>query len=498
MLFLYLFFGCWLLAHLSTKSVLRLALRYSLVSAPESDRHVHKVPMPRLGGVGIFLAFTVGELLLLTFARHRIGVSFYSVLGMLGPATIVFLLGLYDDLVGISAYGKFAVQIVAAILLYVGGYRFSTAPNYIFQYNFGHLSALILTVGFVLFITNAFNLIDGLDGLAAGSALFATLAVMITGIMQGNALPILLMAGLSGALLGFLRFNFHPARIFLGDCGSLYLGFMLAATALGTMQKTTALAAVSLPVVAFGLPLVDTLMAIVRRFLRGVPLFSADREHIHHKLLDRGLSQRQVALILYGISAAFAFLSLFLLNPHGVILGVVLCALACVAWWALQKLGYQELRELSGAARRTIGQRRMIGQNLQLQSASEKLAAAQDWDELVALLTRTFEESDFDSFQIVADRSCITNALSRHLPKAAVQQAHGISIALDLIDGSGQHHGSLHLTKSYSGASAHFDFAVLTGQFAPALSSAIARLDRGDQQAPRVSIQKATAASSGF
>src|SRR5204862_2822095 len=172
--------------------------------------------------------------------------------------------------------------------------------------------ALPLAILWVLWITNAFNLLDGVDGLAAGSALFSTLTVFVVSLVSGNFLVSSLTLALAGAILGFLRFNFNPATIFLGDCGSLFIGFMLSALALAGAGKSPTLVAVAIPVVCFGLPVLETVLSVIRRFLSGQPLFSGDRGHIHHKLLERGFSQRKVVLILYSVSAICGLLSLFL------------------------------------------------------------------------------------------------------------------------------------------------------------------------------------------
>ena len=163
----------------------------------------------------------------------------------------------------------------------------------------------------MLGITNAFNLIDGLDGLAAGSAFFSTLVVFVVALSSHSSFVSVMTLVLAGAVLGFLRYNFNPATIFLGDCGSLFVGFMLGALALQGMQKSPTIVAVAIPVVSFGFPILETALSIVRRLISGRPVFTGDREHIHHKLLQRGLSQRQVVTVLYAVSAIFAMQEVF-------------------------------------------------------------------------------------------------------------------------------------------------------------------------------------------
>jgi UDP-GlcNAc:undecaprenyl-phosphate/decaprenyl-phosphate GlcNAc-1-phosphate transferase len=214
-------------------------------------------------------------------------------------------------------------------------------------------------VAWVLAITNAFNLIDGLDGLAAGSAFFSTLVVFAVSVFQDKPFIAILVAGLGGSILGFLRYNFNPASIFLGDSGSLYIGFILSAAALAGSQKSSTMVAVAVPVVSFGLPILDVSIAILRRFLRGRPLFEADAEHIHHKLLKRGFSHRDAVLILYCVSAVFGLLGL-LLYPSGDLIIVVLTVIALGIFFGLKQLRYREFGELQRAAQQAIGPLRII------------------------------------------------------------------------------------------------------------------------------------------
>ena len=288
---------------------------------PAHDRHVHQTPLPRLGGVAIYLSFLTSIAIAWITSRyfHEFisAISFRSLLTILIPGTLIFLLGIYDDIRSVGPYFKFAVQAVAAVMLFAGGLKILALPVLFGSHQFGSAIGLPITILWVLGITNAFNLIDGLDGLAAGSALFSTLVVFVVAIFSGSTLVSLLTIALAGAILGFLRFNFNPATIFLGDCGSLFIGFMLSALALeGATQKAPTVIAVAIPVVSFGLPILETMLSIFRRLISGKPVFTADREHIHHKLLQLGMSDRKVVIVLYAVSAVFALLSLFLVVAH--------------------------------------------------------------------------------------------------------------------------------------------------------------------------------------
>jgi len=400
-IYLAVFITSLLLSFILTWYVRNIAVSRGWVIAPPSARHLHTIPLPRLGGVAIVLSFmmVIGFLVMTSILFDiDMGFSPRTVLWILVPSILIFLLGLYDDIHSVNPYAKFAIQSVAAVLLFFGGFRVFQLPLF-GAHNLGWFT-LPLTIFWVLWITNAFNLIDGLDGLAAGSALFSTMTVFTVSLISQSYLVSLLTLGLAGAILGFLRFNFNPATIFLGDCGSLFIGFMLSALALVGSQKTPTIVAVAIPVVSFGLPILDTTLSVLRRFLRGQSLFAADREHIHHKLLEQGLSQRQVVIILYGVSALFGLLSLFLLYPGGGMVGVVLFVLGVGVWIGVQHLGYPEFIELRRVAQRAMVQKQIIINNLAVRRAAEKLSKVQDLHQLRRVVQDAFEANDFDGFML--------------------------------------------------------------------------------------------------
>ena len=307
---------------------------------------------------------------------------------------------MYDDIRGAGPYFKFTVQGLAATMLFVGGLRIVNIPVIFGDHQLPWFVGLPFTVLWVLAITNAFNLIDGLDGLAAGSALFSTLVAFVVALLNGPSLVTVMTIALAGAILGFLRFNFNPATIFLGDSGSLFIGFMLSALALEGAQKAPTIVAVAIPVVSFGLPILETSLSIVRRLISGRPVFTADREHIHHKLLQHGMTHRQVVILLYGVSAVFAMLSLFLLWPTGSSLGLVLAVLGIGIWIGVQHLGYLEFGELARVAHRTLNQPQIFVNNLAIRRATEELKVARDYDQVRRILVAAFGSNDFDSFEL--------------------------------------------------------------------------------------------------
>ncbi len=246
-----------LAALLTSATLTRLVRDYSIghgwVSLPDSERHVHTHPIPRLGGVAIFL--TLWGLTLLAhslpgnFGMHAFLFSHLS-LKIMGPATIVFLVGLVDDFCGLSAYTKFGAQALAALLLFANGLGISNLSILSSHPHWGWVVGIPLTILWVVWITNAFNLIDGLDGLAAGSALFTTLVSVFVALIYDNEVVLFLTLALAGAITGFLRYNFNPASIFLGDCGSLLIGFLVSGIAIAGSHKSPTIVAVVIPVSA--------------------------------------------------------------------------------------------------------------------------------------------------------------------------------------------------------------------------------------------------------
>jgi len=274
-----------------TPIVRRLAHRYGALDHARSSRKIHGQPIPRLGGIAIVIAFYTPLVGLLLF-QTGVGQLFYAerdhVIGLFAGGLSIAALGLYDDLRGANAWKKFLVQFAVAGLLYYLGFRIDVIANPLgSEIHLGWVS-LPFTVFWIVGVINALNLIDGLDGLAGGVALVAITTTFLVSLQRGHPLMMLFTSALAGAIVGFLLYNFNPASIFMGDTGSMFLGFVLSATAIQTNQKSTTAVAVLIPAIALGLPIMDTLLAIARRALRGRPLFQADKEHIHHRLIAAG------------------------------------------------------------------------------------------------------------------------------------------------------------------------------------------------------------------
>ena len=484
-----LFFGLFAfslaLSFVATREVRDIATRRGWVSIP-GGRHLHETPRPRLGGVAIFLAFSLSLalwlVLALIFPRLATGVVPTMLLRIYVPACLIFCLGIYDDLYGAGPYLKFAVQAIAASMLFAGGMRVLDLPL-IFPHTLPWFLGLPLTVLWVVAVTNAFNLIDGLDGLAAGSALFSTLVFFIVALVNQSWLCSLMSVTLAGAILGFLRFNFNPATIFLGDSGSLFIGFMLSALALAGAQKAPTFVAVAIPVVSFGLPILETSLSVVRRIISGRPIFTADREHIHHKLLQMGMSHRQVVIVLYAVSAVFAMLSLFLLWPTGSTLGLVLAVVGTGIWLGVQHLNYLEFGELRRVAQRTIEQRQIVIKNLSVRRAVQELKVADSFEQVRSILVAAFEANDFDAFELNATPVLDSHAIepTQHVRWNKFPRMLTISadptwkLTLDLVTTSNRVCGSLILFRSYGDRDLQLDVNLLTSQFPIALADALDR-----------------------
>jgi UDP-GlcNAc:undecaprenyl-phosphate GlcNAc-1-phosphate transferase len=435
-----------------------------------------------LGGVPIFLSFLISIAVALLAGRHfpalAVGPSIRTLLTILVPGTLIFLLGIYDDIHSVGPYTKFAVQAVAAIMLFAGGLRILSLPVLFGARHLAWPIGLPITVLWVIGITNAFNLIDGLDGLAAGSALFSTLVVFVVAIFNGSSLVSLLTLALAGAILGFLRFNFNPATIFLGDCGSLFIGFMLSALALVGSEKAPTVIAVAIPLVSFGLPILETTLSVMRRLISGRPLFTADREHIHHKLLQRGMSPRQVVIVLYGVSAIFALLSLFLLLPSGSSLGLVLAVLGTGMWVGVQHLGYLEFGELARVAQRTLGQRQIFINDLAISRATEDLKGTSDYVQVCRILEAAFSTNDFDGFELEVNAEPGESLHFEWSKPGAPRFRDGWaawSLGLELVTASNRQRGSMKISRLYTDRALLVDTNLLTSVFPVVLADALDR-----------------------
>lgn len=283
-----------------------LSFKLGAIDYPK-DRGVHTKPMPRMGGIAIVTGFLVTILMVYHFDKSM---SITQFSGFIIGAVIIAVLGMIDDVKNLPAKLKFSVQIIAALIVIFSGTQIHVVlwPVTTTLQKFSIPITLLWIVG----VTNAVNLIDGLDGLAAGVSSIAALSLMVLCIMTGSTTAVVLTAALAGACLGFLPRNFNPAEIFMGDTGSTFLGFVLAVTSILGVFKGYAILALCVSVLCVGLPVFDTIFAMLRRAAKHQSIMQPDRGHLHHRLLDRGFTQKQAVLILYAISLFFGLLAIFI------------------------------------------------------------------------------------------------------------------------------------------------------------------------------------------
>lgn len=362
------------------------SVRIGLVDRPDHKRKIHSTATPRTGGIAILGAYCGAYALLLLLrvqGRSLVAEHFADIARLLPAVAIVFFTGLLDDWLNLRPGQKLAGQVAASAWAWFAGVRIAavagveTAPWLSF----------LLTVAWLILCSNAFNLIDGVDGLAAGVGLAATVTILIAGMFHGDISLGLATAPLAACLLGFLRYNFNPASIFLGDSGSLVIGFLLGCYGVIWSQKSATMLGVAAPVMALALPLLEVLISILRRFLRNEPIFSADRGHIHHQLLDRGFTPRRVALLLYGVCGVGAALSLAqsLLNHNG-IGGIAILLFVTVTCFGVRYLSYAEF----AATARFLwaGLRPMLGAQVKIELFERELDSARGIEECWQALER--------------------------------------------------------------------------------------------------------------
>lgn len=384
--------------------VRRVAFRVGAVSVP-GGRHVHGRVIPRLGGVAIVLSFglTLGLL-----ALRMPGV--FDVLhgharltaGLLVGGAAMAIVGVIDDTRGIRALYKLFAQIAVAIFAYSCGFRIDavTLP-FLGELSMG-VFGLPITVFWIVGIINAVNLIDGLDGLAAGIVFFAGITNIVVASIVGTPFTALVMATMLGAVLGFLFWNFNPARIFMGDSGSYFLGFVLAATSLvGTAQKASTAVSILVPILALGLPILDTLFSIVRRFLERRPIFSPDRGHIHHRLLDMGITHRRAVLILYGFSAVFTVLAIAASLGRSWYAGLAILGAAAGMLGIVRFVGYFEYLHQLRRQKSRIRTRHTERLRAVLPELPVSLASARDEDDVFRILAGFVDQADLACCELV-------------------------------------------------------------------------------------------------
>ena len=315
----------------STPLVKALSVKVGAVDVPKDGRRMHDHPIPRMGGLAIFFGFVAAMLLMVPLDTER--------KGMLLGAVIIVVLGIFDDIYALPAKPKFLVQIAAALIAVLAGNRIEVLSNpNIFSPNpYWELGVLSIpvTVIWIVAITNAVNLIDGLDGLACGVSTISAATMLVIALRVEEWNVAVMMAALVGACIGFLPYNFNPAKIFMGDTGSTFLGFIMATMSVEGMFKQYTIISFVVPFLMLGLPIFDVCFAVVRRVSHGQSPMKPDRGHVHHRLIDMGFSQKQAVGVLYVISAILG-LSAVVLTAGGaekaMIFLLAMAAAAVIAW----------------------------------------------------------------------------------------------------------------------------------------------------------------------
>lgn len=319
----------------STPFIKKAAHYLNVVDIPKDDRRVHKKPMPKLGGLAIYISF-------ITMVILKKGPVNSTEMGIIIGASIIVLGGFIDDKYNLRPRNKLIFQLVATLVIMCFGIRISVMTNPLSDFYkyiiINQCISIPLTILWVVGVTNAFNLIDGLDGLSAGIAFIACVTMIVVSFLSGNAEPevIVLTVALAGAILGFLPYNFNPASIFMGDAGSQLLGFLLSVIAIKGAIKSASAFVLAVPLLALGLPIYDTLFAIIRRKLNGKSITQPDKGHLHHRLLAMGLNQKQAVIIMYLISAILGTLAVVVMqlpNRKGYLLMSTVIVLIMAAAW---------------------------------------------------------------------------------------------------------------------------------------------------------------------
>ena len=317
-------------SYVLTPYIKKLAFKIGAVDRPD-NRKVHKKIMPRLGGLAIYIAFMIGCVASIEIT--------WDIFGILLGGTLIVALGVADDVYQLPAKVKLLGQIAAACVLVIFDIRIEWVNNPLGGYFYLDMLSIPFTIFWVISFTNVVNLIDGLDGLAAGVSAIASLTVILVSVQMGYFHVAILTAALAGAIIGFIRYNFNPATIFMGDTGSMFIGYMLAAISVYGAVKTAATIALIVPAIALGLPILDTAFAIMRRYVNGRPIFQPDKGHLHHRLLATGMSHKETVLFMYGITAVLCIGAVLWAEMDGFYAALIIAVIMTAVAVGAKKIG---------------------------------------------------------------------------------------------------------------------------------------------------------------
>ena len=318
-----------------------VSIKWGFIDRP-SMRKVHKKQIPSLGGVSIFIAFMV---VVITACIQDQGIISSKVWGVVLAGLILVIMGIYDDIKDMPAFIKLVGQIIVAVIAYSVGFRIEEFFGFEATTFWFKFISFIITTGWIVGVINAINLIDGLDGLACGVCAIISFFLFIVSLSSGNFVLLIFAAALVGSCLGFLPYNFHPASIFMGDTGSMFLGFMLSLIALESYHKSTTFIAILVPIIAMAVPLIDTLLSVLRRLIKKKPLFKADKNHIHHRLLIKDKSHVRVVLTLYSVTFFFGLIALGLKDIKGIYMVIALIMVSLVAFRWVKNSGFLDIEK---------------------------------------------------------------------------------------------------------------------------------------------------------
>jgi UDP-GlcNAc:undecaprenyl-phosphate GlcNAc-1-phosphate transferase len=423
-----------------------IALRLGAIDR-QTSRRVHAGAIPRLGGLALAAGWCFPLLLfpLDAFGRETLAHSANQLTGIVGGGLALCLVGAIDDVRGVRMAKKLIAQILVACFAYAHGFRIEAVSlPFLGMLNMGAF-ALPITVLWIVGITNAVNLIDGLDGLAAGVCFFAALTGFVVAVLNGSPLVALVLASLMGVLLAFLFFNFNPARIFMGDSGSYFLGYVLATTSLTGALQQKASTAVSLlvPVIALGLPIFDTLFSMFRRWLERRPIFSPDRGHIHHRLLDLGLTHRRAVILLYGVCVAFAACAIALSLGRSWETGIALLSASIVVVALLRLTGYSGYLHLGGRNKTVVYDETTERLRQAIPRVLGMLATADSEDDIVRALRLSLEPCGLAAVELhsadgpiqnIADGNAVPTTTSVRV-SYPLGSAHAVNARIEFVAG---------------------------------------------------------------
>ena len=472
-----------LVASLCLTPPVRAVARWAgVLDVPDGRRKLHPKSVPLLGGVAVFIAFYVCLWLVVTQLESPSARSAFQLASaMFVPSLVILTLGIVDDKWSVSPWIKIAVQILAGLLVYYQlGIRIDTlATVFIGSHQTLGLLSLPATLVWIVLITNAFNVVDGMDGLATGVAFIALACMFVVSLQMNQPAIAFAAAPLAGAVLGFLRYNFNPASIFLGDSGSLFLGFQLAVLSIVGSQKSSTAVAVAAPIFVLALPLIETATSAVRRFVSGRSIMQADSAHIHHQLIRLGCTPRRAAGILYLSSGLFGLASLFVVHsgsPNIALIAISFFALTVVA---IQRLGYSEFAEINGALKRFVHQRQIMQNGIICRKLASDLGSAKSLGDAWSVLKTAARQLGFSYVELVlsphanADQALLSRYAERLLPRPGSAQPRETTFAVSLSCGHAS--GQVVFSRSSAAAPLHSELPLLISAVAETLPRVIDR-----------------------